>query len=252
MNDIQLFNNPEFGDVHSIEIDGKPYFNASDIATALGYSNPRDAIKRHCKGVVKADTPTNSGIQAINYIPQGDVFRLISRSNLPSAGKFESWVFDEVIPTIIKTGSYSVAPTPTALPMTTAEQIKLLAKSDTEIREDVENIKDNMSDMKSEIDTLKDTMPLFPADADLISEAVKRKGVDVLGGKSSEAYKDKGLKMSVFKDIYGQIHRNFGVKSYKSIRHKDCQNVLDVVSNYVLPLTLKDRIYDANVQLTFV
>ena len=108
MNEVQIFDNPEFGSVRTVVIDGETYFNASDVASALGYSNTRDAISRHCKGVVKHDTPTNSGIQAINYIPEGDIYRLVARSNLPSAERFEEWIFDEVLPSICRTGSYSV------------------------------------------------------------------------------------------------------------------------------------------------
>lgn len=106
MNELQIFNSEEFGQIRTIEVDGKPYFAASDVATALGYSNVRDAVIRHCKGVVKCDTPTNSGIQSINFIPEGDIYRLIAKSQLPSAEKFESWVFDEVIPSIRKNGGY--------------------------------------------------------------------------------------------------------------------------------------------------
>lgn len=120
MNELQIFKNEEFGQVRTIEVDGKPYFAASDVAIALGYSNPRDAISRHCKGVVKHDTPTNSGYQVINYIPEGDLYRLIVSSKLPSAEKFERWVFDEVIPSIRKTGGYN-------LPQTYAEALRALA-----------------------------------------------------------------------------------------------------------------------------
>jgi len=119
-NDIQIFSNEEFGQVRTVEIDGKPYFAASDVATALGYVNPRKAIIDHCKGVTKCDTPTNSGVQAINYIPEGDIYRLIVSSKLPSAEKFEKWVFDEVIPSIRKTGGYN-------LPQTYSEALRALA-----------------------------------------------------------------------------------------------------------------------------
>lgn len=117
MEEIQIFNNPEFGDVRTLEIDDKPYFNASDVASVLGYSNTRDAISRHCKGVVKHDIGVQTGTKAdgtpaiqmveMSFIPEGDVYRLIVRSKLPQAEKFESWVFDEVLPTIRKHGLYA-------------------------------------------------------------------------------------------------------------------------------------------------
>lgn len=107
MNDLQVFENEEFGQVRSVEIDGKPYFVGKDIANALGYSNPRDAISRHCKGVVKHDSFKEGG-QNISLIPEGDMYRLITHSKLESAERFETWVFDEVLPTLRKTGSYEM------------------------------------------------------------------------------------------------------------------------------------------------
>lgn len=116
MNELQVFNNEEFGQIRTAEIDGKPYFSASDVAAALGYSNPRDAISRHCKGVVKHDgvskTVNQYGIETeqtsiMSFIPEGDIYRLIVRSKLPSAERFETWVFDEVIPDIRKHGIYA-------------------------------------------------------------------------------------------------------------------------------------------------
>ena len=106
MNELQIFNNEEFGEIRTAEINGKPYFVASDVATALGYVNPRKAIIDHCKGVTKRDTPTSGGIQELSYINEGDVYRLIIRSKLPAAEKFESWVMEEVLPSIRKNGGY--------------------------------------------------------------------------------------------------------------------------------------------------
>ncbi|HBQ86254.1 MAG TPA: hypothetical protein DD811_07225 [Syntrophomonas sp.] len=101
MNNLpQIFTNPKFGEVRSIEIDGKIYFVASDIAKALGYQNTSEAIKYHCKGVAKCYIPTNGGNQEMNVIPEGDIYRLAAKSELPGAEEFESWIFDEVLPTI--------------------------------------------------------------------------------------------------------------------------------------------------------
>lgn len=106
MNELQIFNNEEFGEVRMAEINGKPYFVATDVATALGYTNPRKAISDHCKGVTKRDTPTSSGVQQMSYINEGDLYRLIMKSKLPSAEKFEKWVMEEVLPSIRKNGGY--------------------------------------------------------------------------------------------------------------------------------------------------
>lgn len=106
MSELQIFSSEEFGQIRTAEINGKPYFVASDVATALGYTNPRKAVIDHCKGVTKRDTPTSGGTQELSYINEGDVYRLIMRSKLPAAEKFESWVMDEVIPSIRKNGGY--------------------------------------------------------------------------------------------------------------------------------------------------
>lgn len=108
---MEIFNNAEFGSVRIIEENGSFLFCASDVAKALGYSNVHSALQRHCKGVVKRDTVTSTrGIQALTYIPEGDVYRLIVHSKLPSAERFERWVFDEVLPSLRKNGIYITDP----------------------------------------------------------------------------------------------------------------------------------------------
>ena len=105
---LQIFKSPEFGALRTVEENGKIYFVASDAAKMLGYAKPNNAISVHCKGALKRGIPTSGGVQQMNIIPEGDLYRLIVHSELPSAEKFESWVFDEVLPSIRKTGSYSM------------------------------------------------------------------------------------------------------------------------------------------------
>jgi prophage antirepressor-like protein len=106
-NEIQVFNNPDFGEVRTlVDETGKTLFCGKNVATALGYARPRDAIADHCKGAVKRRAPTAGGMQELPFIPEGDVYRLIIRSKLPTAEKFERWVFDEVLPSIRKNGGY--------------------------------------------------------------------------------------------------------------------------------------------------
>lgn len=106
MNELKIFENEEFGKVRTVDIDGKTYFVGSDIAKSLGYSIPHKAVQTHCKGVLKRNIPTNGGNQEVLVIPEGDIYRLIIKSQLPSAERFESWIFDEVIPSIRKNGMY--------------------------------------------------------------------------------------------------------------------------------------------------
>lgn len=105
-NMVKTFVNEEFGSVRTIEENGKILFCGSDVAKALGYRRPKDAITAHCKGAVKRRLLTNGGVQEMKMISEGDVYRLISHSRLPSAEKFERWIFDDVLPTIRRTGGY--------------------------------------------------------------------------------------------------------------------------------------------------
>ena len=106
MNQMEIFKNPEFGSVRVIDEDGKYLFCGADVAKALGYANSRKALIDHCKGVTKRDTLTAGGMQQLSFIPEGDVYRLIVHSKLPSAERFERWVFDEVLPSIRQHGAY--------------------------------------------------------------------------------------------------------------------------------------------------
>lgn len=107
MNELQIFENSEFGSVRTVEVDEKTYFVASDVARALGYAIPHKAVQTHCKGVLKWNIPTNSGNQDMLIIPEGDIYRLVIKSQLPTAEKFKRWVFDEVLPSIRKHGMYA-------------------------------------------------------------------------------------------------------------------------------------------------
>ena len=106
MNELMIFNNPEFGEVRTLEEDGKVLFCGSDVAKALGYANSRKAISDHCRGVTKRYTPTASGEQEMSFIPESDLYRLVFGSKLPTAEKFTEWVTAEVLPSIRKHGAY--------------------------------------------------------------------------------------------------------------------------------------------------
>jgi anti-repressor protein len=107
MNKLQIFNNTEFGELGIIQINDRPYFPAKKCAEILGYSNANDAIKTHCRPVVKHDLTDSLGRERqANFIPEGDLYRLIIRSKLSAASRFETWVFDEILPSIRKHGAY--------------------------------------------------------------------------------------------------------------------------------------------------
>lgn len=107
MNELQIFKNAEFGQIRTVEINGQPYFMASDVARALGYTNPSRSAKDHCKNLIKRCTTDSVGREQESlFIPESDIYRLIIKSKLPSAERFEKWLMEEVLPSIRKTGGY--------------------------------------------------------------------------------------------------------------------------------------------------
>lgn len=108
MDKLQIFQHPQFGRVEIVAIDGREWFSAAQSALALGYTNPHKAVRDHCKeeGVTIRSVLTEGGPQQMKFINEGNLYRLITRSRLPDAEKFESYVFDEVLPTIRKHGAY--------------------------------------------------------------------------------------------------------------------------------------------------
>lgn len=139
MTDLQTFTNAAFGKVRILYEDGKPLFCGADVCKALGYKNQHDALIRHCKGVVKRYPLTNGGKQQMNFLPEGDLYRLITHSKLPSAEKFEHWVFDEVLPSIRKNGMYGADP----------EELERLRRSNQALRDWLSLLADRKRDLVS-------------------------------------------------------------------------------------------------------
>lgn len=104
-NELKIFENKMFGTVRTIKENDKVLFCGSDMAKALDYTNPRKAILDHCRCVTKRDIPhpqSKDKMMEMSFIPESDVYRLIVQSKLPSADKFERWIFDDVLPTIVR------------------------------------------------------------------------------------------------------------------------------------------------------
>ena len=106
-NKSMLFENEEFGSIRTIQEGEIILFCGIDVAKALGYAKPRNALERHTKGALKRGSLTNGGVQELRFIPEGEVYRLIVGSKLPTAEAFERWLFDEVVPSIRKNGIYA-------------------------------------------------------------------------------------------------------------------------------------------------
>lgn len=236
MSNLMVFNNQDFGQVRTLTIENKPYFVGKDVATILGYSNPTKAISTHCKGVSKMGMPTDGGLQEMLIIPEGDIYRLIIKSKLPQAEKFESWVFDEVLPQIRKTGQYQVKP------KSNLDLLELQVKALKEVEEKV-------TDLDEKFEDFKEDLPLIGDEPDELVALVKQKGVEVLGGKDAKAYKDKSLRSKVYSDIWGEVKRQFGVRKYKAIKRKHFDKAKEIVSRYNTTVLLAEEISLLNDQI---
>ena len=238
MNDLQIFNNEEFGEVRTAVVNDEPMFCLADICRVLEIKNVSDCKSRlRQKGIVTTDTLTNGGKQKMIFIDESNLYKTIFQSRKESAERFTDWVTSEVLPSIRKTGSYG-------MPKTTGGQIQLLAQGYTELEQTVNSIKEDMTE-------LKDNTPLYGCEIDEVKQHVNRKGVIVLGGKDSEAYKDGSIRSSVYSDIYKQLKREFGcVTTYKSIRRKYIDNVHKFIDDYALPMALAEQVKEANAQIS--
>lgn len=156
-NEIQIFNNPKFGNVRMIEENGNVLFCGNDVASALGYKSPKDAISTHCRGAVKRRLTDALGReQETVFISEGDIYRLAARSKLPGADEFESWIFDEVLPSIRKTGGYQTKA------MTTAQMFAMQAKVNLEQEQRLTALE---SRAERNEQTMQKTLDIFSAPA---------------------------------------------------------------------------------------
>lgn len=239
MNDLQIFNNEEFGEIRTVVVNDEPMFCLADICKALELTQPSKVKERlNEKGVRSIPTLTKGGEQKLLYINESNLYKTIFQSRKESAERFTEWVTSEVLPSIRKTGSYG-------MPRTTGGQIQLLAQGYTELEQKVNDIKDDVSE-------LKENVPLYSCDIDEIQQHVKRRVVNILGGKQSEAYRDNSIRHKTFSDIWTQLKREYGcVSTYKSIKRKYIDDVHEFIDCYVVPKYLDELIHDANAQQSF-
>lgn len=241
MNEIQIFNNAEFGEIRTVMIDGEPWFVGVDVAKALGYKKPTGAVTANVDegdSLREGISDANGHRQTAIVINESGLYALIFGSKLESAKKFKKWVTSEVLPTIRKTGGYQI-------PQTTDGKIALLAQGHVELKQEVDSI-------KADLESLKMDLPILPIEADIITEAVRKKGVELMGGKETNAYKDGHLRSRVYTAIYSDLKRNFGVRSYKSLKRHQCDRAVIVISNFMPTMELEDTIKNTNAQQTFL
>lgn len=232
--ELQIFSNSEFGEIRTITKDNEPMFCLADVCKALEISNVGNVKQRLSeKGIHTADTLTKGGMQKMTFINESNLYKTIFQSRKESAERFTEWVTSEVLPSIRKTGSYGK-------PLTTSEQIRLLAQGNTELTERVDKVEDKITSIEEET-------PLYGCEIEEVQKHVRKKGIEVLGGKDSNAYKDGGIRGSVYSDIYKQLKREFGcVATYKSIKRKYLADVHEFIDTYLLPIALAEVVHDTN------
>lgn len=237
------FQNPEFGEIRTEVINGEPWFCLSDICKALELEQvSRVKTRLNLNGVTTSKVIDSMGRnQEATFVNEANLYKTIFQSRKESAERFTDWVTSEVLPSIRKTGSYQ-KPDQAAEPLNTFEQIRLLATGTTELAQQVTHLSEEVTELKAD-------MPLYGCEIDEVQQHVKRKGVQCLGGKDSEAYADGSIRSQVYKDIYSQLKREYGcVSTYKSIKRKYIADVHDFIDCYQLPTVLEEQITAANAQ----
>ena len=237
MNELQIFNSEEFGDIRTVTIKNEPWFVGKDVAVSLGYKDTSDALKKHVADEDKltrcfADSGQNRQMYIIN---ESGLYALIFGSKLESAKRFKHWVTSEVLPAIRKTGAYQK-------PMTTDQKIQLLAQGNVELTEKIDKVDKDLQEFKADI-------PLLALECQRITRAKNQKVVPLMGGKSAPAYKNKSLMHKVYSDVDAQLRREFGVNTYKAIKRSQCDLAVKIIEDYVLPMYLKEEIDAENAQM---
>lgn len=239
MNDLQIFNNEEFGEIRTITKDDEVLFCLGDLCRILELTSK--GVKQRLTDEVISNYPIPDSLGRIQntiFVNEDGLYDVILDSRKENARKFRKWVTSEVLPSIRKTGGYG-------MPKTTGGQIQLLAQGYTELEQKVNDIKDDVSE-------LKENVPLYSCDIDEIQQHVKRRVVNIIGGKQSEAYRDNSIRHKTFSDIWTQLKREYGcVSTYKSIKRKYIDDVHEFIDCYVVPKYLDELIQDANAQQSF-
>lgn len=179
MTDLQIFKNPEFGAIRTIEKDGEPWFVGKDVAAALGYEKPTDAVRKHVdvedRGISKMETP--SGAQETTIINESGLYSLVLSSKLPTAKKFKRWVTSEVIPSIRKHGAY----------MTPDKLEEVLLKPDTLIQL-AQNLKAEQEKRRALEVKMEEQKPKV-----LFAESVEVAKTSILIGELAKLLKQNGI-----------------------------------------------------------
>lgn len=243
MMNVQVFNNEEFGQVRTLEIDGMVYFVGKDVAEVLGYAKARNAIANHVDDEDKKDAPIQGdlgGTQMMTIINESGLYSLILSSKLPRAKEFKRWVTSEVLPAIRKHGSY-VAPTQTAV--STEDAFIQLFQTQKEIKQE-------QAVMRDDIVYLKEEQPVNPAINQDLTKVRNKAVVKCLGGYDAPAYSDSKLRQKVFCQAARDFKELFKIPRYDLLKKKDIERAYDYWQQWQPQTNLRLEIEQANKQLS--
>lgn len=250
MSEIQIFNNPDFGEIRTIIIDGEPWFVGVDVARALGYKKPTGAVTTNVDegdSLREGVSDANGHKQTAIVINESGLYSLIFNSKLESAKKFKKWVTSEVLPSIRKTGQYGQ----NQLPSNPMQLLELHYQALKQVDNKVNALSDDISTVRQDLEDFKNDMPILGIEETKISNAVRKKGVECLGGKQSPAYNDRSLRRRLYTDLHRQLRREFGVNSYKAIKRSQADTAISIIQSYIPPLVLSEMIESPNAQISF-
>lgn len=214
----------------------EPLFVANDVADWIEHSNVTEMLKTVDEDEKLTSTILRAGQnRKVNMLTENGLYEVLMLSRKPVAKQFKREV-KKILKSIRKTGGYK-------LPQTASEMIQLLAQGSVELSQKIDDVNKDLQDFKQD-------MPILGVEESKITSAVRRKGVQCLGGKESEAYKDNSLRGKVYADIYGQLKREFGVATYKAIKRNQCDQAVAVIECYQLPIVLEEAINDCNAQMS--
>lgn len=238
MEELQIFNNEEFGNVRSLVIDNEPWFVGKDVAEALGYKNVRDSLARHIDsddkrdGVVIHDSMGRE--QKPIIINESGLYSLILSSKLESAKKFKHWVTSEVLPTLRKTGSYTKVPTDPR------ELLMLTIKAHEQTAQRVDVLEEKVSDLEKS--TTIDSSQQYT-----LERIAKTTVISALGGIDSRAYQLMSRKL--FSNIWRDYKKYFKLGSYRDTLKTDYENAKNYLESWSPEVNTSLKIKEYNSQL---
>lgn len=241
MNEVTIFNNPEFGEIRTLETeDGKVLFCGKDVAAALGYKDTVNALKAHCKGVAKHHLPHPQSPDKtieMTFIPESDVYRLAFGSKLPTAEKFTDWVTEEVLPSIRKNGCYSkqeISPMLQYLIQMEQKQNALEAK-----QKELEQKLD--FNRKEVIEAALSYGCIGSFHQSEVQKTVRLKAIEEC--RTAQAFDTVGK--SVINAIYKALQQYFGIPSYKDLRINQMAEARAFILDWMPSPELREKIAKA-------